>query len=341
MGNLAPPNVILALNYSIDMNEAALRLAYQNLGLVMPSKEQAYSSFVEAIVATIDDGGYDYNKFMEHLYTTGAGFGALATVLGASTYGKQLSDYQNEPGYTIVELPDAAFKVAIDNAQNKIVAVFRTESFPTSVAGILAYLAEIVPQTLLTPVVDFVHNLIADVRSHVDPGYYGSPAAPIRVTATDGNDTLWGENGFFSDADTISAGSGDDRIFGGDGDDVLHGDVGNDIVYGQANDDEIYGDAGDDILRGGLGADTLYGGDGNDQLDGGDITGMDDSADKIDGGLGNDLLVGGGGNDELTGGKGHDTLEGGAGNDTYIYATGDGFDAKSDIRYNRNDYIIL
>ncbi|MEQ1544055.1 hypothetical protein, partial [Methyloglobulus sp.] len=36
--------------------------------------------------------------------------------------------------------------------------------------------------------------------------------------------------------------------------------------------------------------------------------------------------------DILKGGKGNDTLEGGEGTDTYIYTTGDGFDAKADLK---------
>ena len=243
-------------------------------------------------------------------------------------------------------MPDAAYKAVFDNQTNKVVAVSRFESFPSTIAGIIDTISQYLPDIALARVgglpgyitsafvTDALRSYLQDFRyANMDHNNSVSPATPHHAEATNGDDTLWGTGGIFSSfhADTINGGGGNDRIFGGDGDDVLHGDAGNDIVYGQDNDDELYGDAGDDILRGGLGADTLNGGDGNDQLDGGDMTGMDDSADILDGGLGMDLLVGGGGDDELTGGKGNDTLEGGLGNDTYIYASGDGFDALADL----------
>ena len=62
---------------------------------------------------------------------------------------------------------------------------------------------------------------------------------------------------------------------------------------------------------------TLIGGKGNDNITGGN------HGDRLLGGLDNDIL---------SGGKGNDTLEGGAGNDIYIYNSGDGFDAKADLR---------
>ena len=339
MGNLAPPNVILVLNNVIDHPQNVLLALLQAAGIVLPpTLEQATDLFVRAAAETIREGGYnDLQGFINNFASKGTAYGVFATVFGASTIGKQLSDYQGVPGYTIVELPDAAFKVAIDTTLNKVVAVFRYESFPATAAGWLAFLAEKLPQILLSidPQIPITYDqvsgiadaVIADIRrSHIDTGHFGVADAPLRTVATDGDDTLWGTGGIlgFLHDDSINGGGGDDRIFGGDGSDELQGGIGNDILYGQDSDDFLYGDEGNDILRGGAGVDWLEGGIGNDTLDGGDFTGLDDSADTLKGGEGNDLLVGGGGNDELTGGKGIDTLEGGAGSDTYVYTTGDG-----------------
>jgi Ca2+-binding RTX toxin-like protein len=54
--------------------------------------------------------------------------------------------------------------------------------------------------------------------------------------------------------------------------------------------------------------------------------------DNINGDIKGDHLYGGAGNDTLMGGGGNDYLEGGAGNDTYLYTSGDGFDAKADLK---------
>lgn len=80
--------------------------------------------------------------------------------------------------------------------------------------------------------------------------------------------------------------------------------------------DTTFGASGDDAIEGGillgLGNDVLFGLGGNDTLDGG---------------LGRDALYGGIGNDTLKGGGGNDTV----GSDTYIYSSGDGFDALTDL----------
>jgi Ca2+-binding RTX toxin-like protein len=337
MGPLFPGHSIMAANGLINF--------LTNIGVNVMSQFEATSKLVNAIAETVNDGDTSFDNFLRHLGAPGTLYAVVAALGGSPLMGLQLSDFESNPTrYRIVELPDAAYKAVFDNQTNKVVAVSRFESFPTTFAGILDTISQYLPEIaglrvgglpgLITTtfVADAFHTYLKDFRyANMDHNNSLSPATPLHPAATDGNDTLWGDGGFFTlfgnHDDIINGGGGDDRIFGGDGNDVIHGDTGNDIVYGQANDDELYGDAGDDILRGGLGADTLNGGDGNDQLDGGDMTGMDDSVDKLDGGLGNDLLVGGGGDDELKGGKGFDTLEGGAGNDTYIYESGDSFDA--------------
>ncbi len=312
MGFYFPGNSILSQNGLMNF------LVSNGAELMTPF--EAAKLFATTVVKIMQDGGYSgLGDFARYGMTEGALVAVIAAFGGGPFAGKKIGDFQLYPDlYDIVELPDAAYRVAIDKATGKVVGVFSYEVLPTleTLEGqftqvwpeVLAALGG--PAALLTvaTIMTVLESVLTDFRrTNSDTANFGSPATPLHPAATEGNDTLWGTGGIFSSfhADPINGGGGDDRIFGGDGNDAIHGD------------------AGDDILRGGLGADTLYGGD---------ITGLDDSADKLDGGLGNDLLVGGGGNDELTGGKGHDTLEGGAGTDTYIYASGDGFDALTDLK---------
>jgi Ca2+-binding RTX toxin-like protein len=95
----------------------------------------------------------------------------------------------------------------------------------------------------------------------------------------------------------------------------INGTNGNDTIRGRGGKQTFNGGEGSDTLIGGLGIDYLDGGAGNDKLYG----------DSLELGETNDNA------DTLIGGLGNDTLEGGLGNDTYIYNSGDGFDAKSDI----------
>jgi len=336
MEDLFPGHSIMAANALADF--------LTSIAIELPNPLDALDQLVNAVADSVNDGDTSLNNFLNHLGTQGTLYAAIAAIGGAPLLGLQLEDFASDPArYSIVELPDAAYKAVIDNDTHKVVAVSRFEGIPTTVAGILDLLSQYWPQIIAarvgglpalfsaTVVVDILRSVLADLRhANMDHNNSVSPATPYRVQGTDGNDTLWGENGFFSDADTIFAGTGDDRMFGGDGDDSLFGSAGDDIVYGQADDDDLHGEIGNDILRGGLGADTLDGGDGDDQLDGGDITGLDDSADKLDGGFGNDLLVGGDGDDELNGGVGNDLLQGGAGNDTYLINEGDGLDTLLD-----------
>jgi Ca2+-binding RTX toxin-like protein len=101
------------------------------------------------------------------------------------------------------------------------------------------------------------------------------------------------------------------------------GDGANDLWTGGAGvENNFTGTGGHDILVGGAMNDVIYGGGG---------------WDFIDGGAGNDYLFGQDGNDILRGGGGTDFLFGGAGNDTYVFARGDGAEARWSHRpLNRN-----
>jgi Ca2+-binding RTX toxin-like protein len=91
------------------------------------------------------------------------------------------------------------------------------------------------------------------------------------VNASDFADVLTGN----INANTISAGKGNDRVDGGAGADLIDGDDGN------------------DVLAGGTGADELFGGDGNDSLNGGDNNDYlegNSGADRLAGGLGADIF---------------------------------------------------
>jgi RTX calcium-binding nonapeptide repeat (4 copies) len=99
--------------------------------------------------------------------------------------------------------------------------------------------------------------------------------------------------------------------------------------------DVIYGSSEDDDLQAQIWTDAIYGGEGNDTITGNNLTNYlegNDGADALIGRGGNDVLRGGSGDDSIDGGIGNDTLEGGAGSDTYIYNSGDGFDAITDLR---------
>ena len=65
-------------------------------------------------------------------------------------------------------------------------------------------------------------------------------------------------------ANSISAGTGDDSLFGNTGNDTILGGDGSDYINGDAGDDKLYGNVGNDTIAGGAGNDSLKGGDGND-----------------------------------------------------------------------------
>lgn len=152
-----------------------------------------------------------------------------------------------------------------------------------------------------------------------------------RLTGGEGNDTIWGENGF----NTLAGEAGNDEILGGIDNDTIYGGNGNDTINGSQGDDNLSGDLGNDILNGGDGGDILDGGEGDDNLNGGmgndllrDNSGNNtlygnEGRDRLFGGIDSDLLNGGTGSDILYSGNGNDTLKGEAGNDTLFGSTGE------------------
>ena len=132
------------------------------------------------------------------------------------------------------------------------------------------------------------------------------------------------------DADSLTAGKGQDVVQGLEGDDTLSGMLG---------DDQLFGGAGNDLLLGGPGADSIDGGDGNDTASyiaapigvtvslavaGAQNTvgaGTDTlvSIENLTGSAWADILTGNGEANILTGGGDADLLAGGAGGDTFVY----------------------
>ena len=158
--------------------------------------------------------------------------------------------------------------------------------------------------------------------SYTDP-ITGDPMT-VHVEGHNGDDTIWGSEGF---GDTISGGDGDDFIDGRGGSDDISGNDGADQIYGSEGDDVldggdgkdlVFGLGGDDQIDGGDGSDTLSGGDGDDVVSGGDyadLIGGNDGNDTLNGESGNDTLRGNAGNDSIRGGGGADVIEGGDDND--------------------------
>lgn len=91
----------------------------------------------------------------------------------------------------------------------------------------------------------------------------------IRITGTNGPDTLIGTNGI----------------------NLMNGLGGNDRMNGCGRSDTVNGNAGNDGIAGGMGNDAISGGDGDD---------------NVQGGAGNDLVIGNAGVNILTGGPGID-----------------------------------
>ncbi|UWR62827.1 calcium-binding protein [Phaeobacter inhibens] len=142
----------------------------------------------------------------------------------------------------------------------------------------------------------------------------GAASIDENGTTDEGNDTFNGDD----QANTITAGLGNDTIIGGNGNDVLAGGDGVNVIRGgNGNDTITNGDDDGSILGGGAGADDITGGTGADMIFGGN---GDDS--NLDGGAGNDVINGGAGDDTLVGGAGDDTLKGGDGDDVIGAASG-------------------
>ena len=110
-----------------------------------------------------------------------------------------------------------------------------------------------VENKLLTVKKNFANNML-------DLADYASTVKNIDSSAVTKNVMIISNQ----NANSISAGKGDDTIYGNTGNDTILGGEGNDLLYGDAGNDIINGGAGDDSLYGGMGRDTLTGGDGVD-----------------------------------------------------------------------------
>jgi hypothetical protein len=265
---------------------------------------------------------------------------AVAGILVGEFVGKRLSDYENDPDYTISETPVGSAltgraKVVTRNSDGKVVGVFDVSLTPDD-----STLASVVQELVGPFIVEPGHPLTQigpDFRRQLtessDPDVFDGDINPnalnpqfdplkwiLSDSPTSGNDTLYGTSGVLGVGltrgdDNIDAAAGDDVVFGGEGDDILSGGADDDILYGQGGEDILQGDGGQDVLRGGAGEDWLYGGEGNDILDGGDLR-ADEQRER-------DHLFGEGGDDFLYGGAGADELDGGSGFDTYHVGSGD------------------
>ncbi len=267
--------------------------------------------------------------------------GTLA-LLRSDAYGKQLSDYQGNANYTILEMPDGGGRVAIRNTDGKVMAIFGNtaiESVANLGRNVLAAIEFASPEVRQLADELFLRdgwvtsnriNLVEGVDGDIDPNQTNDDLTEViwalRPAATEEKDVLWGS----ANTDTLNGLGADDRLFGGGGGDHLLGGAGADVLYGQKGGDTLRGEDGDDLLRGGAGSDYLYGGSGDDILDGADLTGPDNHIDYLFGEDGSDALVGHG-NDLLAGGLGDDDLRGGIGADTYLWNTGDGTDRIIDL----------
>lgn len=150
---------------------------------------------------------------------------------------------------------------------------------------------------------------------------------PVSLNAADGDDTIIGSDL----AESIDAGTGNDRVRAGGGNDTVFGGQGNDTIDGDAGDDSLSGGTDKDRLRGGTGNDSLTAGTGQSQLEGGS------GDDSLTGGPAGDTLLGGNGDDSLTGLAGNDSIKSGNGTDTIFGGDGDdSIDATDDNSNGRN-----
>jgi Ca2+-binding RTX toxin-like protein len=260
--------------------------------VALPPPLTTMQNVVNAIVDLQNQGNLNFQTFLDYLLTTGS-LAAFIGTLGAPVFGKELSDYEGRPGYRIIELPDAAYKVVIDLSTNKVAGVFDNtwlpqngDEFLNGIANNWTTFVGIPGNMTAAFVTEFISNSMAEWRrTSSDYQEAGSslPELVPKSIASGGNDVIWGESGFFSGDDTINGGPGDDIIFGGGGDDTLSGSIGDDIVYGQQDDDTLYGNVGKDTLRGGSGDDHLDGGEDDDMLDGAgnDIYTVDNALDIV------------------------------------------------------------
>ncbi len=193
--------------------------------------------------------------------------------------------------------------------------------------------------------------LIADPQGLTDEGYITTSVAnsyDLTQMGSQLRDLLLGN----AQAETFTAGAGNDDIVAGAGADTIYAGTGDDVIVAGAGDDLIDGGAGIDDIDAGEGDDLIRGGDGFDNIDGGagfdtvDFKGSNVGvtvnldarigqggfaqgdvytnieailgtrhADDLSGDAANNLLDGRAGNDQLDGRAGDDILVGGAGDD--------------------------
>jgi hypothetical protein len=110
-------------------------------GIYVPVVSEAFSLLVGVIATITTQGNTSVPNFLSQFTTTGSFYAVMAAIGGAPLMGKQLSDFEGVPGYTIAELPNATYKVAIDNDTNKVVGVFKNDYIPATLASIEATLA--------------------------------------------------------------------------------------------------------------------------------------------------------------------------------------------------------
>jgi Ca2+-binding RTX toxin-like protein len=348
MSQLFPGNLLLAQEQLINW------LAQRNV--LLPTPLDALTYLVNATIEIQNDNDTSINNFLSKFTSTGSFYAVMAAIGGAPIMGKQLSDFEGSSQYSITELPDAAYKVAIDNTTHHVVGVFQFEFIPSGLASIEALLAQYWPQIgativgglpagiTVSVIMNYLNQNLADIRrTHVDNNVFPDLAYPLQNPSGNSDQTLWGTGGIIGPlhADNLTGGISDDRIFGGDGGDTILGGSGKDILYGQDGDDHLDGGANDDVLRGGDDDDELHGGAGNDLLDGDGLDPSDTGDDTLYGDEGNDTLVGGGGTDQLNGGDNNDILNGidGAVTDTLIGGQGDDT-YYIDVIGNNSDTII-
>lgn len=179
-----------------------------------------------------------------------------------------------------------------------------------------------------------------------DTADFSSAAGSVTVdlnagTATgDGNDVLNSIEVAIgsAQADTLSAGAGQQTLSGGAGDDSLSGGDGTDSLLGGDGNDSLFAEVGNDRLAGGAGDDSIDGGDGIDtaefgasatavtvDLAAGTATGEGNDTlvgiERVEGSNLADVITGDDNNNTLSGAGGDDTLNGAGGNDRFGFST--------------------
>lgn len=121
-----------------------------------------------------------------------------------------------------------------------------------------------VKNTLLTVTKNFANDML-------DLASYSSKVKNVNATILSKGTMIIGNR----NANSISAGSGNDTVFGNTGNDIISGNKGSDRLYGEAGNDKLYGNIGNNTLNGGTGDDTLTGGDGKNVFIFGEASGKD------------------------------------------------------------------